>query len=435
MDFGFETIGNACLIVHDNGPLLATDPWIRGTAYFGSWVTSHEIPNEQLENVKAAEYLWISHGHPDHLSHESLEELRDKKILLADHYGGRIARDLRADGFDVTVMTDGQWTKLSDRVRILTIGDIQQDSILLVDMDGKLIVNSNDASDLGAGSFVHNVVSQFDISFLLCLTGYGDADMINFFDEDGERIPPPALLHEPLLDGIESHLKQFGIRYYVPFSAQHSYQRSDSVWAESCATPLSAYEGSFHSKEHEMLPPFCRFDLLKQEASSISPPKRPGVVVPCEEFGDNWSDELESGDAAQIEAYLRPITHLQTFLGFINFRVGGRDNRIVINPDHKRGVTFEAPRYSLMKCIEWNIFDDLMIGNYVKTTLHGPWKHQGTAALYPDFIPFIGKYADNAGARTPAELKKYFDTYRERGFLKVDDPDARAAIEQYSPAP
>jgi hypothetical protein len=49
-------------------PVLATDPWIKGAAYFGSWTTSHLIPEEQLAHVKACKYLWISHGHPDHLS-------------------------------------------------------------------------------------------------------------------------------------------------------------------------------------------------------------------------------------------------------------------------------------------------------------------------------------------------------------------------------
>jgi hypothetical protein len=33
---GFETIGNATVIVHDDKPLLATDPWFEGSAYFGS---------------------------------------------------------------------------------------------------------------------------------------------------------------------------------------------------------------------------------------------------------------------------------------------------------------------------------------------------------------------------------------------------------------
>ena len=34
MDIGFETIGNATLIIHDSHPLLVTDPWITGSAYF-----------------------------------------------------------------------------------------------------------------------------------------------------------------------------------------------------------------------------------------------------------------------------------------------------------------------------------------------------------------------------------------------------------------
>ena len=37
MQLGFETIGNATLIAFDEGPVLATDPWISGSAYFGSW--------------------------------------------------------------------------------------------------------------------------------------------------------------------------------------------------------------------------------------------------------------------------------------------------------------------------------------------------------------------------------------------------------------
>src|SRR4029453_5700788 len=64
MDLGFETIGNATLIVHDRGPLLVTDPWLTGEPYFGSWTHSHEIPEHQLANIEACSFVWISHGHP-----------------------------------------------------------------------------------------------------------------------------------------------------------------------------------------------------------------------------------------------------------------------------------------------------------------------------------------------------------------------------------
>jgi len=123
MDLGFETIGNATLICHDRGPVLATDPWLEGSAYFGSWGLSHEIPERQLANVCDCKFLWISHGHPDHLSLPSLEKLKDKEILLPDHYGGRIHEGLKELGYRVRVLSDGVWTQLSDRMRVCCIGD------------------------------------------------------------------------------------------------------------------------------------------------------------------------------------------------------------------------------------------------------------------------------------------------------------------------
>ena len=83
---GVKTIGNATLIAFDGAPVLVTDPWLGDVdpAYFGSWVTSHEIPDEQLDHVRACPYLWISHGHPDHLSPASLETLRDKGAIDDD---------------------------------------------------------------------------------------------------------------------------------------------------------------------------------------------------------------------------------------------------------------------------------------------------------------------------------------------------------------
>jgi hypothetical protein len=421
MDLGFETIGNACLICHDAGPVLATDPWIRGSAYFGSWTTSHVIPEEQLAHVKACKYLWISHGHPDHLSPESLAELEDKEILLPDHFGvkggGRIARELRAQGYRVRVLEDGVWTQLSPRMRVLSIGDYCQDAGLMVELGGRLLVDSNDSSDNGAGPFVRDLVGRYEDSILLALTGYGDADMINFFDEEGRRIPPPAMKREPFLDGLEQILEAFGIKAYVPFSSQHRYQRTDSAWANACTTPPEVYRTGFRSPERRLLPIFCRYDFAREDVRSIDPPPRPDLLLPPEQFGDDWSDELQPADVAKLRRYFGRFEHLRTFLGTLNFRVGGRDNVIEIDRRHPRGITFETPRASLMTVIEHEVFDDLMIGNFTKTTLHGPWERQGTLALYPDFIPFVTKYGDNGGAHTRAELAAYFSEYRRRGFF------------------
>lgn len=89
-----------------------------------------------------------------------------------------------------------------------------------------------------------------------------------------------------------------------------------------------------------------------------------------------------------------------------------------------------------MSAIEWHAFDDLLIGNFTRTTLHGDWwgKH-GSEALYPNFTPFVGKFGDNGGAYSAAELRAYIAEYERRGFtdftLEAADREVYAALQQY----
>ena len=67
-----EYLCHASLAIETADAKLLTDPWLDGGAYFGSWTRSHEIPAEQRAAILATRYVWLSHGHPDHLSGESL---------------------------------------------------------------------------------------------------------------------------------------------------------------------------------------------------------------------------------------------------------------------------------------------------------------------------------------------------------------------------
>ena len=437
MDLGFETIGNACLIFHDGGPVLATDPWLHGSAYFGSWILSHEVPAEQQQHVRQCQWLWISHGHPDHLSLPSLEPLRDKTILLPDHHGGRVAGDLRGLGFRVQVLRDGEWLQLTPRLRIASIANYNQDAVLLVDLDGNLIVDANDAGDRGARHFLQRELPRFKKrTFLACLLGYGDADMINFFDEQGRRVLPLAAQRLPVGPQVAEVLHGYGIQNYLPSSSQHRYQRTDSLWANEYTTPETEYATGFESKVAHCLPAFVQYDLLRDDLRCIEPRSNAGAVARPEDFGDDWATPLEARDVEQLRAYFLRIEHLRSWLGYVAFRVGGRDHTIDIDRSHRRGITFAVPRQSLMTAVEWQAFDDLLIGNFMRTTLHGDWwgKH-GADALYPHFTPFVTKFGDNGGARSAAELRAYFAAYGVRGFTSFDlgpaDAAMRAALQPY----
>jgi hypothetical protein len=413
VDLGFETIGNATLVVHDQRPVLVTDPWLFGAAYFGSWTLGYEIPREQLESALACPYVWLSHAHPDHLSAESLERFRQATLLLPDHAGGRVARELGALGYQVRVLPDRSWVSLSDRVRVFCIADYNQDGVLLIDVGGTLIVNLNDANDCGWGRALRAEVAKFPKSYLVCLSGFGDADMINFHDEDGRRIAPPASAKAPFGASIARRAESVGARFFVPFSSMHHYQREDSVWANEFTTPVAAHAVGFASQSCEILPAYLRVDCARDQVEELRCPPLPVTPVAPTGFGDDWSETLDPSEVAQVRAYFQPFSHLAEVMDFVRVRVGGREHLVELKPGpFRKGITFDVPRGSLLSAIRYRVWDDLMIGNFMKVTLHGPWRAQ--QPLYPDITPYLAKYGDNGGAYARGELRSYFAEYRKR---------------------
>lgn len=404
--------GNATLIAYDDGPLLATDPWMgdEDPAYFGSWMLAQKIPAHLKHDIGNAKYLWFSHGHPDHLNPISLNRYRGKKILLPDHVGGRIRDGLRDEGFEVEVLPDRRWVDLSANVRIQCITTVIQDAILLVDVCGVLFVNLNDAGTRGCRNYLRHVVKQYKKSFVMALTGYGDGDMMNIWDEDGNFVPPPVEVRKNVGLQLESYVRSIGATTVMPFSSFHQYHRKDSIWAQKYTTPMTAYKVGL-SPEVEYVEPFSTVNCRNLETYHSG--YEPLIIAPedPETFGDNWSDVLEKADVEKIRDYFMRKDHVRNQFGFLNFRVGGVDNFISLRGAKDKGITFEAPRTSLMTSIEYRIFDDLLLGNFMKTTFHN------IASLYEgkhSFNFIVTKYADNGLVEQEAAIETYLAEYRRR---------------------
>ena len=417
MDLGFETVGNATLIVHDSGPLLVTDPWLGGPAFFGSWCLSHEIPTEQTASALEAKFVWFSHGHPDHLNGAWLDACRGRKVLLPDHVGGRIKADLERAGLDVEVLPHARWVPLSDRVRVWCFADVHQDAILLVDLDGRAIVaNLNDATQTGWGAAVKREIRRFSRSYLLQLSGWGDANMINFVNEDGTRIPPlPRLRRErgyKVGDALAKTADGLGVTHVIPFSSTHRYQREDSDWANEFAVHDDDYADGFASRQAELLPVFASVDVLADSVVPLSPVRRPHDIRTAKEFGDDWSEELSQAEANQLRQYVQRVEHFEDSLRFIKFRVGAKETTVDLGGRKTdRGITFHVPRASLLAAMSYEIFDDLLAGNFMETTLHGKWPAGG---LGSHFGPYLTRFGDNGRAHSRDDVAAYLATYRSR---------------------
>jgi hypothetical protein len=403
---GFDSIGSAILIAYDGVPVLTTDAWINDDAYFGSWGHDYAIPSEQLDAIKRAKYHWFSHGHPDHLNVGALPMLTGGQFLLSDHYGSRLSQDLEGMGYKVRVLKDCQWVQLSERIRVYSIANKNQDSILLIDVGGTLIVNTNDSPDYGAAFHVRRIAKNFQNVFYCALHGWGGADMLNLFDPDGRKLTDPVQKRRAIAPRAQRGAKIHGANYTIPFSGFHTYQREDSVWANSLVPELSDYLTDAIAEGPQVTPAFVRVNVKNGEIRELSPPRNRIPPKKPEEYGDNWSDPLTAEDAKKIDAYFRAREHLADSFGFVEVKFGGKSHTVDLNPAKRtRGISFEAPRSSFMTCLEYEIFDDLLIGNFMKTTLHG------IEGLYPEFTPYVAKYGDNGRAKSKAQLSRYFLHY------------------------
>lgn len=415
MDLGFETCGNATLIAFDRGePVLATDPWITGTQYFGSWMLPYRFSAAQEWALAAAKYVWLSHGHPDHLNLPSLERLRHAVLLVPQHRGGRILRDLQAAGFQAREVPTGEWVRLSDRIAILTCPDWNQDAAVLVAVGGRCgVLNLNDGGGLGNRPLLARRLQAFARRFVLRLINYGDGDMMNFFNESEERIEPVWVVKKPLGLVYSALLKRWDGTHTAPFSSHHMYAREDSRWASRYETRLEDHGQGFVSARGEFIPGFFSYDALRDRCELTPVERVARVFHDPREFGDDWSECLEAADVVALREYFSRFEHLRRRFEFINVRVGGRDHTIGLGGPKGRGLTFAAPRASLMTAVRFEIFDDLLLGNFVRTILHG-----GVRSVYPDFAPYVAKYGDNGRAFTEAELRDYFAAYRRAAGLQ-----------------
>jgi hypothetical protein len=402
----FETIGSAIVIAYDERPVLTTDPWIDGDAYFGSWGLDYEIPAAQMQAIREAQYHWFSHGHPDHLNIGSLPMLTKGEFLLSDHYGSRIKAELTAAGYRVRVLPDREWIQLSKGIRVYSIANRNQDSLLLIDINGRLIINQNDSPEFGESIRIRRMAKQFTEVYMLQLHGWGGADMLNLFDPAGHKLTSIEEKRRPIAPRSQVSARTMGARKVIPFSSFHRYQREDSAWANALIPELEDYHSHAMENWPEILPAFVRIDCETDEIIPINPPRTPRIIRKPEEFGDSWSDPLTTEDKLKIRRYFIARETLRKNFGFIEVSAGGSSVTIDLNRARRDvGIRFECPRNSLMSCIEHELFDDLLIGNYMRTTLYN------VEGLYPHFTPYVAKYADNGRAKSLGELRTYFGHY------------------------
>lgn len=426
--FQAKTIGNATLVVKNNkSTILVTDPWFdEHPCYFGSWRLTHEIPQEIKDESLKTKYVYISHAHPDHLNLPTLRLFRNKsKVILAEQSSNRLSTEIRKSGFDVIVIPNRKWIELEEGIKILTFSDEKQDSVLLISLSHgdkrSLIVNLNDAGDCGVKREIKNISKQFDNSILLRLASFGCADMINLWDlKSGKEIPTPCDDFSPIGKIYEKSMQDFACNISIPFSSSHQYQREDSWWARKYVASEEDHFKGFKGKENKRLLPIFQSINFKNDENPIFKDIKPKKIlinepVKATYFGDNWNDGFKENDKKEIEEYFQSIDYLKENYDSIGVRFNKDVFYCKLNKKNKfrKNIVFYSPRRSFIYAIRNNVFDDLLIGNFMKTYLGGI-----TNLQVPNFDFYVAKLSDNAYAKTKEDIDKAFAFYNQDRLLE-----------------
>lgn len=78
-----DSIGHAAILIEANGLRVLSDPWWAGPCFGSQW---WQYPKAYLAPIEAAapDYIYISHGHADHLDNGTLSRLpKTAKCLVS----------------------------------------------------------------------------------------------------------------------------------------------------------------------------------------------------------------------------------------------------------------------------------------------------------------------------------------------------------------
>ena len=199
--------------------ILFTDPWLLGPAFLRGWWLIEPPPDDALDRLAAADAIYISHNHSDHLNPATLARLAERRtdsLFLVPPFESCV-QQLRALGFsNIEVVPFDTWYRLgAARLMLLRDGTTREDSGLLVEYKGHRVLNTVDCSDLNGGHFPEDV-DVLLMSFAGGASGYPACWTDGYTDEEiDKRI---RLDRTRIRTRIVETVRAIGARIFVPFA-------------------------------------------------------------------------------------------------------------------------------------------------------------------------------------------------------------------------
>jgi L-ascorbate metabolism protein UlaG (beta-lactamase superfamily) len=227
-------IGHAALLVEVGSIKIISDPWWSGPCFGVQWWL---YPPPDLDCLKKGvpDYIYISHGHSDHLHPGTLRRLpKSARVLVSRPW--EIGDAIKRLGFEVISLKSEQQTELAPGVKVEIIDSYGSDTIMVITDGEETFVNANDALHVASTplqdriiSHIQNIYGKVDYLYL----GYGTASHFpNCYSIPGKDNTGSAIKRQSYFNGNwASIVARLGPRYAFPFAADVVLLDDDLMWS------------------------------------------------------------------------------------------------------------------------------------------------------------------------------------------------------------
>ena len=303
-------IAHACILVEAGGVTILSDPWWKGPCFGAQWWV---YPRPHLAAIVDAriDYIYISHGHHDHLHPGTLRAFAPSATILVSAHTG-LTRSLQELGFEVIEVGENEAVKLGDsgvECRILpTHGD---DTLMTLTDGSSVCVNINDALHSAPDDVQARFIERLgnlhpQIDYLFC--GYGVASHFpNCYVIPGKDHEQTALKRQQYFNRKWAMLMHgLNTRFAFPFAADVIFLEKDLFWANKVThngeRPGTAFQLLYPDSSVEVIDIAPGFTIENGKITN------PVLRVPLDDSAitQGYSEEIAranrygSADAAQI---------------------------------------------------------------------------------------------------------------------------------------
>jgi UDP-MurNAc hydroxylase len=300
----FSIVSHACLEIKARGKRLVIDPWLNEPAYWSAWW--HAPPPVFDADIFDADYVYVTHWHFDHFDPKTLKKFgKDTTVMVPRFPISGLGDQLRELGFErVVELAHGKTIQLADGFSFTSYQiSFQDDSVAVVEADGTVLVDLNDAKPLPSSWRAFR--SRYPkVDFMLRSHSPAWSYPTRYtFEDPADRLPVDARTY---MEAFVAAAQQLRPRYAIPFASGichlHREVRDENRYLVS-APEMKAYFEANAARVPEtslvVMPPGSRWS--PESGFVIAGPVIDDIAAYAEQRASEVNERLEKTYASESQ--------------------------------------------------------------------------------------------------------------------------------------